>query len=139
MKTFKNFILEARKPWEKTVVTGRGPDRSTVPYRSDTLGMDKIARTQFNAKERALRKSPLGTTPAREATVEETEMRDIPGMYRQRITNPSVNKGNPTEYKIKKFTVPGSLDQRRMPRTIDTMPTPKEKQIKNFWKGSHSA
>jgi hypothetical protein len=139
MKTFKEFVIEARKPWEKSVSTGRGPDRSTVPYRSDTLGMDKISRTQFNARERALRKGPWGTTPAKEPTTEELEMRDIPGAYKQRITDPSVNKGKPTEYKIKKFTVPGSLDQRRMPRIIDTMSTPREKQIKNFWKGSHTA
>lgn len=42
---------------------GRGPNRWQIPDRSPTLGMDKMARTQYNAKERMLRK---GSTPARE-------------------------------------------------------------------------
>lgn len=70
---------------------------------------------------------------------EETEYipTDVSGMYRQRIINPSVNKGKPTEYKIQKITVPGTKD--RMPEVIDTMPTPLERRIQNFWKGSHTA
>ncbi len=47
-------------------MAGRGPNRWTIPDRSPTLGMDKMARTQYNARERMLRKSPLGSTPARE-------------------------------------------------------------------------
>ena len=30
---------------------GRGPNRWTIPDRSPTLGMDKMARTQYNAKK----------------------------------------------------------------------------------------
>jgi len=38
---------------------GRGPNRWQIPDRSPTLGMDKMARTQYNAKLKSSVKSGL--------------------------------------------------------------------------------
>ena len=75
MKTFQEFQESYRDPSARGGFDprfdrkgksdlGRGPNRWTIPDRSPTLGMDKMARTQYNAKERMLKKSPLGSTPA---------------------------------------------------------------------------
>lgn len=77
MKTFQEFQESYRDPSARGGFDprfdrkgkpdlGRGPNRWSVPDRSPTLGMDKMARTQYNARERMLRKSPLGNTPAKE-------------------------------------------------------------------------
>lgn len=62
MKTFQEFQESYRDPSARGGFDprfdrkgkpdlGRGPNRWTIPDRSPTLGMDKMARTQYNAKK----------------------------------------------------------------------------------------
>jgi len=45
---------------------------------------------------------------------------------------------SPTGEKIRSFSTPDTKD-RMMPQILNTMPTPKERQIKNFWTGGKIA
>jgi hypothetical protein len=104
----------------------RSSSRFNIPDRSPTLGMDKFERT----KEMMLKKrfSKLAVPSSSDANVETATEQQYYGERGGYITSPGGSK-------IKSFPVPGTKDP--MPQILDTMPTPKERQIKNFWKKGH--